>query len=113
MKNFLHCFFLPFFLFFANVAPVKAQTAVQGLVQYSATSAGGLALASDNARKYLLVQNRGAGSVYLKFDSAPSTNEGIEISAGGNYEPYMVPFNAVYLKSASASSQAITIYFGR
>ena len=79
--------------------------------EYSAGTTSALALAENQSRKYLLIQNKGSQDVYLKFVGASSSTEGVKIIAGGNYEPILVPINAIYLKSASGT-QTVTIIEG-
>lgn len=61
-------------------------------------------VAANMRRKYLLVQNKGNRTVYLKFETAPSAAQGIEIPPGGNYESIDVPISPGYIKTNSASS---------
>jgi len=84
------------------------------LTTMTATTTSTLALAADTQRKYLIIQNRGASgsaTVYVKFGSAHTGTEGIEIVPGGNYEPYWAPYNSVYIES-STSTQQVQIYSG-
>lgn len=75
----------------------------------STTSA--LAVAANSSRAYLIIQNRGGVAVYVKFGSAHSGTEGIELAAGVSYEPYKVPIDSIYLKAASGTP-SVTIYEG-
>lgn len=72
--------------------------------QYSCTGTAGLALAKNSYRKSLLIQNRGAAAVRLTVNAAPSSSEGIEVIAGGNWEPYFVPQGGIYCKSSSGTN---------
>lgn len=69
-------------------------------------------LGADASRNYLLIQNKGTESVYMKCDTAHSGTEGIEIIAGGNYEPFEAWTCDVYLK-ADSGTQSVHIFSGR
>jgi hypothetical protein len=99
---------------FAIIAVSAAQAGVdvQSLTSFTATTTSTVALAQNTQRKYLLVQNRGAVSVYLKFDSAHSGTEGITVSAGGNYtEACSAPTDSIFIRSDS-STALVTVYEG-
>lgn len=67
-------------------------------------------LNQNNLRNYLLIQNLGATNIIAKFGSAiSSSNEGVVIVAGGNYEPIVAPGNSLYLKAASGSPTYVVI----
>lgn len=68
----------------------------------------GLHLAANPTRNYLLLQNKGSASVYVKFGSAHSGTEGIELAAGQSYEPIKAPADAIYMKSASGTQTVLT-----
>lgn len=108
MKNILLILSLLLMSFIAHAQ----STAMQALVTFTATTTSAQAMPAAIDRKYLLVQNKGAVSVYLKFDSAHSANEGVVIVAGGNYEVLKAPTNAIYIKSASSTSE-VAIYEGK
>lgn len=55
-------------------------------------------------RKYLLIQNKGNKTIYLKFEVSPSGTQGIEIPPGGNYESIDMPISPAYVKTNSGSS---------
>lgn len=82
---------------------IKTQTTA------NASGTSTLLLAENRSRNYILIQNRGATNVYIKFNSAHSGTEGIEIVAGGNWEPPEAPKNAIYMKSASGTPSITTI----
>ena len=75
------------------------------------TITGTQVLPYNRYRSYLLIQNKGASDVYLKFDTTHTATEGIKITAGGNYEPYKVPFNSLHMVTASGTS-SITVNGG-
>ena len=68
-------------------------------------------LNANSKRAYLLIQNNGTQNVIVKFGSAQSATEGVIIPAMGNYEPYKVPTDSVYLLSASGT-QSVQIVEG-
>lgn len=103
---------LLFFLLTALPSHSADSTVLRPLVSFSATTTSTLALAKDNARKYLLIQNTGANDILVKFDSAHSASEGIKIIAGGNYEPLIAPTSAIYIKTSSSTS-TVSIVHGR
>ncbi len=74
----------------------------------STVSTAKVLLASNKYRSYLLFQNRGTASIYLKLVSTISSTEGIEVVAGGSYEPVIAPKDAIYIKAASGT-QAYTV----
>ncbi len=64
-------------------------------------------------RKCLLIQNKGSTAVYVKATAAQTTSqEGISISSTGNWEPYIVPTNALYFQTGGSSTSTITILEG-
>lgn len=65
---------------------------------YIGTSSG-QALGHNPRRRYLLVQNQGAGAIWVTFVS-PATDDGFKIDAGGYWEPWVVPPNALYIIAA-------------
>lgn len=101
-------------LFFAVLglgASAAAQTSIKSQTIVSVTTASTKLLDENLHRRYLLIINRGSDSIYVKADSAQSTTEGVVIPAGGNWEPYVVPINGFYFKSASGT-QTVSIVSG-
>lgn len=80
-----------------------SQTKIQRQTTPALSTSSALVLAANPDRKYLVIQNTSAISVYVKFGSAHSGTEGVLITAGGNYEPNEVPTDSVYAKSASGT----------
>jgi hypothetical protein len=65
-------------------------------------------VAQDNpSRSYLVIQNQGIGSIFVNFGQQAGQNIGIEISAGGFYEPVSIPVNSIYMWS----STSVNVYF--
>lgn len=92
--------------------PVFAGIDMQSVTSFTATTTSAEAVDSDVRRNYLLVQNRGSVSVYMKFDSAHTGVEGVTIAAGGNYiASCAAPTDAVYIK-ADSSTALVTVYEG-
>lgn len=55
-------------------------------------------------RKYLILINTGGAVAYVKVGSAHVANEGIQIPAGGSWEPRIPPSETVYSKSAAGTN---------
>lgn len=81
------------------------------LTTASVTTSSGQVLVANPARKYLLIQNNGSASIYIKFDTTIAGTEGIVIPAGGSYEPIIAPMQAIYMKAVSGTN-SVTIYEG-
>lgn len=82
----------------ADVISIRAQG------EATATTTPAQLVSFNQRRKYLLVQNKGSRTVYLKFEAAPSGTEGIEIPPGGNYESTDVPIGAAFIKTNAGTS---------
>lgn len=85
-------------------------TALAGGPYYFAAPVTGTAgasaqvLAQNSLRNYLIIQNTGSTILIVKFGSAiSSSNEGMQVAAGGAYEPVLAPASAVYIKALSGS----------
>lgn len=64
-------------------------------------------------RRYLLIQNHDTtNKIYVNLDNPHVGTEGIEIAAGGYWEPIRVPNNALWFKSSSGSAN-YTIFYGK
>jgi len=59
-------------------------------------------------RRYLLIQNRSVGDMFLSFGNKANIFDGIFIPGGGFYEPYVVPLSSVNLFS-QMQTRAIVI----
>lgn len=77
----------------------------------NATGTSTQILPQDNRRSYMLIQNLGAANVIVKIKTVQSASEGVVIPPGGNWEPQVVPFDPVFIKSASGT-QAIVVIAG-
>lgn len=81
------------------------------LTTHTATTTSTEAVPRNTNRRYLLIQNNGGVTIYVRFGSAHSGSEGVWIAAGGNFEPNVVPVDAVYVRSAT-STALVSIYEG-
>lgn len=73
------------------------------------TSTASLALAANKNRGYLLIQNKGSVSCYVRFGSTFTGTNGVLITTGQYYEPVSAFVkSAVYVVCASGSN---TIHF--
>lgn len=77
----------------------------------TATTTSTKVLNYNASRSYLMIQNQGLTNVTVKFRSVQSGSEGVLIVPGGNYEPYRVPIEAMWIISAS-STDAVEIVEG-
>lgn len=103
----LFLFILSFVLYFevAN-AQVFYSAPVTGTAGASA-----LVLTQNNSRGYLLIENIGATTIIAKLGSTiTSSNEGVQIPAGGSWEPINAPANSLYLKALSGSPAYVVIW---
>lgn len=87
------------------------QTYNMSHTEVTATTTSAEASVLNMKRQYLLIINKGTATVYAKIGSAHSGTEGVPIPAGGNWEPFVIPVGAVYLKSASGS-QSVSVVEG-
>jgi hypothetical protein len=97
-----------------NPIPVTGAVGVGGTFVQSTitvTTTGAQVLPALNGRKYLIVINKGTDTIYFKLDSAPGAGQGVPILPGGNYEPFAVPSNAIFLK-ANSGTQSVEIIQG-
>lgn len=66
-------------------------------------------LPSNQNRTYLLIQNKSGGSIFFSFGNKANTYDGVEIVAGGNYEPYIYPSSSLHVIASLAASDIIVI----
>jgi hypothetical protein len=108
----LKLFFILSLLYVDYVFAVSDQTKIANKLEVTATTTSTLALSGNTLRNYLIIQNRGTVSIYVALGSAHSGGQFfIEIIAGGNYEPFRVPREALYIKAATGTA-AVTIIEG-
>lgn len=67
------------------------------------------ALPANPARAYLLIQNRGANSVYIVFGARASVGSGLEIKPDGVYEPLLAPASSINVKTASGTANVVFV----
>jgi hypothetical protein len=75
---------------------------------FSVTTSAQQLLDYKNDRTYLLIQNNGAGTVYINFSGDATTENGIKIDAEEAYEPSAVPSNAISI-IGDASADVIVV----
>lgn len=100
MKILLAFFFL--FCFSARAEHCGVVDPLSG--EFTATTTDQILLARDDFRKGFLFVNKGLVTVYLKYNSAQSGTQGIEIPAGGNFEPLVTPQDEIHIRAASGTS---------
>lgn len=71
---------------------------------YTATTTPTQVLAANHFRTYLLVQNRGSVVITVNVGATLTSANGIQIPAGGNWEPLIAPQDTIWLTSASSTS---------
>lgn len=78
--------------------------------QITVTNASQSFLAANTARKYLLIQNKDStGKIYVSFGSAATVANGVEIPAGGNYEPNYAMSSEIFIIGDIASNANVVI----
>jgi hypothetical protein len=80
-----------------------SQTAAATQTEFAATTTSTLAVAANSIRNALIIDNRAAVAIYVKFGSAHSATEGISIAANTYREFTKVPTDAIYIKTASST----------
>lgn len=68
-------------------------------------------LSQDTRRSYLLIQNTGSTSVFVKIQFPQTGVQGIEVPAGGNWEPVTPPLSDIYVRTSSGTN-TITVIDG-
>ncbi len=66
-------------------------------------------LASNQRRTYLIIQNTSASTIFVTFDRPASLATGVQILAGGNYEPITPPVSSVWAIALSADLSTVCI----
>ena len=79
---------------------------------YTATGTSTQVISRDLDRKYLLIQNQGTDIVIINLASAQSGGNGIQIPAGGFWEPLVCPYDSIFIKALSGT-QAVEILEGK
>lgn len=66
-------------------------------------------LSNDPSRNVFAVQNNGTDDIYVGFGSGASELNSLKIAAGGFYEPYCCPTNAIYISAASGAAGNVPV----
>jgi len=56
-------------------------------------------LPANKNRRYLLIVNTGADTIFVSFGSASTTVSSIPVLGGGNYEPWVVANSEVHIRT--------------
>lgn len=70
-------------------------------IDFTTTGKAQTFLPYNAARVYLIIQNKSAGTMYVSIGGVAGNGKGIEIAAGGYYEPYLAPHSTVSIYGAS------------
>lgn len=95
-----------------SISSRAEQITMQACTDVTVTTTSTIFASLNQARKYLIIQNKSPGNVLLKFNAVHVANEGLQIVEGGNYEPKATPINAIALKTL-AGSNTVTICEGK
>jgi len=102
--------FLISILILFTLQGVKAQQVIYYPPITGSITTSAEVMASNPLRRYVLIQNMGSVAIIAKFGSSiTGSNEGVQIPAGGAYEPILAPTQALFLKSTSAAANYIVI----
>ena len=104
--------FLLFLLVSSTYAaqPIKYQTSQQ--LEITATTTSTSIIGQNLSRGYLLIVNKGTQDVFVKARTEHSSTEGVRIIPGGNWEPFVVPVDEMFIKSSSGS-QSVSVIEGQ
>lgn len=83
--------------------------------QITVTNASGVAVAANNLRRYLLIQNKDSSAdIFVTVDGTDATSgNGVKIAAGGSYELQgFVPKGAIKAIASVASTSAVVVVEG-
>jgi len=102
-------FTVNFFMNPAAALPPQAVIDFKPCQMFTATTTWQKLKSNDIYRKYILVQNQtapGGDNVRIEMmaaDTAPVGDVGLLIGPGGNYEFFIPPWNAIWVKSTAGS----------
>lgn len=99
------------FLLAAPAWALSENVYVRSEFEMGATTTSTQALGANPLRNYLLIQNKGTDTIYVKFNAAGSAGEGVMVTAGGNYEPLKPLTSSFYVRAASGT-QTLTVIEG-
>lgn len=106
MKSFLIAIL---FMFSGLVFAQSNQSVIQQRIEGTATTSSASELDANLKRKYLLIVNKCSETMYVGVGASTSGTEGIPIPQGGNYEPFVVPVDEIFLKAASTTCDFIIV----
>lgn len=87
-----------------NPTPENFGIIAAGQTVVTATATSTKYVNANPNRVYLFIQNTGANSATIKFDSAQSANEGIVLAANASITLSPAPINSVWAKSATGTT---------
>jgi hypothetical protein len=97
-----------------SIASIVSSRSANANTQKTVTSTSAQLMAAAAARNYLLIQNKDAsGSIYLNFGAGAATvANGVLVGPGGNYEPSVIPTDAIQAIGSIASNANIVVVEG-
>jgi len=69
-------------------------------------------LSANKRRRYLLIVNTGAETVFVSFDSQSNVGSSIPIVVGGNYEPWVASNSELHARTAFGLTSSVVISEG-
>ncbi len=96
----------------AKALPGPAQSYLQVFNNFlfQATPVSQLVIPYNGTRTYLMLQNKGAASVFVSFGFAANIISGFELAAGGGfYEPVLGTVSSVHMISAAGSNNVVVV----
>lgn len=99
---------------FAPVISLIEQALVDAILQkrnflslaFSVDNTGVIQVRPQENRGYFLLQNTSASPIYIGIGYQPTATTGLQLPAGGVYEPYKVPQESVYVFGSVALAQS-------
>ncbi len=97
----------------SNLGGRRSVTAGDALIVYNKPFIVGVTavqLFQGNAnRRFLVVQNNSAATIYVGFSAKPTVASGLVIKKDGYFEPYNVPTSSIWVLGASAGLAGVAI----
>jgi hypothetical protein len=89
-----------------NSIQLPVRSAYSTLVTVTITDTSASLTSRNPSRNYALIQNKGSATIYCKIEgTAPTaTTSDIEIAPGGNWEPNVIPVDAIACIAASGNN---------
>lgn len=78
-------------------------------IDFGATTTSAKVSSTNSYRKCLILQNLSASIVYVKFGSAHTGTENLQVGANSRWEPLVIPTGAIWLKSAAGNASIVVI----